>query len=138
MNLRTIRLPVGTRLYHGTIYLYSEIIGPAWFSDIRDTSLWFATDYAQDHEGVPIVYEYEVHTPVDLIYVPDEDHEEFVFTISDALRVEGFDTYDLAPLVCRAGFAGWFAAHAYVEEDEIPPGADIMICAPSRWLRRVR
>lgn len=138
MFVQTARLPVGTRLYHGTVYKYRRIRGPAWFTDSYDTAMWFATDWARDHEGMPVVQEYEVHTPVDLIFVTGYNDEEFVFPIADMLGVEEFLPYDLAPLVCRAGFSGWFAEEAYVEHGIPGRGADILLCVPSRWLRRIR
>jgi hypothetical protein len=98
--------------------------------------MWFATDYASDHDGEPTVREYEVHTPVDLIFVTGYNDEEFVFPIADALQVEVALPYDLAAVVCRKGFHGWFAEQAYFEHG-IPEGSDIVLCTPSRWLRRV-
>ena len=134
MNLPTIYLQPGLRLYHGTDALnhFDIPTGPAWFSQSLEVAEWFKSWHSQG--GKPRILKYEVTAPVKLLAIRTSAE------LNDIAEEFGLDFTSEPDSLCSAGLgvAGWNVIGNYAPT--VPgqqAGDDIMLCDPERWLRRL-
>lgn len=143
-KMTVLTLEVGRFLYHGTTtaYRFQMLKSPAWLTDNEHTAMWFAQDEVlagklSDKNARPIVKRFQLTQPVELLMIvqsKDDDDLDWVFHIADAIEIQAADPYDLAQYVCATGFDGWYVNRAYGLSNNIPNGADVMLCHPEDTL----
>lgn len=134
-TIKTEKLRLGRRLYHGTQSPDEFVIpeGPAWFSDAKDVALRFVGfhEWGRGREMRPRVMTYKVTTPPLLIRIDNEQQ------LSELLEQHGIDITSVSEAdaltgLVGSGYDGWIIPDNYGEGK-----ADIMLLRPRDHLSLV-
>jgi hypothetical protein len=133
-GLRTMTIPKGTRLYHGTQAEESFRIpnGPAFFSDNEAV----AHEFVDWHEagGPRRVLTYRVTRPISRLWRIEgkTDMVALIQRIEEETGSEsGLSGSEMAESVCDAAYGKW---NGWNIPNNYDNGSDTMLCDPERWL----
>lgn len=140
-------LAVGTLLYHGTAAVFETIRHRKWFTDNLTTARWYAREEAREFRRCGRVLIFRIVKSPELITIAsDEDWQAFMqWTVAG--EEEGpfgppdyQDLYELADMVCDAGYDGWHIESGYPTDrtsEILRAGSDTMVCEPNEFLELV-
>lgn len=115
MRQRTMVLPAGTLLFHGTAWSFDpdEICSPCWFSRSIDVARHFAA--RTDGEKARVL-RYRTTAAIDLPLIRGRSEFDRFCERHD---IRPYSAEDMADGVSRAGLAGWLIPDNYPDGDDI-------------------